>query len=204
MIGGLVEKLVGEKPIVMVENTKVVRKGSGILFRDKSYFKFVKGGKKWFKSGDENKQVKYKGDIENGIPNGQGIETFIDGFKYVGEFKDGDKHGQGTEIWSSGEKYVGEFKNGKRNGQGTTTFPDGSKYVGEYKNGQHWNVKVTGPRFVGEYKNGKRHGQGTVYSLFGDGKYVGEFKNGKTWNGTHYYKNGKIKYKYVNGKQIVQ
>ena len=30
MIGGLVEKLVGEKPIVMVENTKVVRKEKGI------------------------------------------------------------------------------------------------------------------------------------------------------------------------------
>ena len=61
---GLVEKLVGEKPIV-------VRKKKGILYRDTPYSKFVEGGKKWFKTGNEKTQVKYEGEIVNDVPEGQ-------------------------------------------------------------------------------------------------------------------------------------
>ena len=43
-----------------------------------------------FKSfGDGKVQPKYKGEIKNGKPNGQGTITYPDGGKYVGEFKDG-------------------------------------------------------------------------------------------------------------------
>ena len=49
----------------------------------------------------------------------------------------------------------------------------------------------------------KKHGQGT-YTWSDGEKYVGEYKNGKKWNGTGYDKNGKIFYKYVNGKGIEQ
>jgi len=78
---GLVEKLVGGKPLVVVEKPIVVRKKKGILFRDTPFSKFVEGGKKWFKTGDEKTQVKYEGDILNGVPNGQGTSTFTDGKK---------------------------------------------------------------------------------------------------------------------------
>ena len=48
----------------------------------------------------------YVGEVENGKPNGLGIETiFIRGgiaFKYVGEWKDGKKHGQATMIYPDG------------------------------------------------------------------------------------------------------
>ena len=54
-VRGLVEKLVGEKPIVV----RVVRKEKGILFRDTPFSKFVEGGKKWIKFGDEETQVKF-------------------------------------------------------------------------------------------------------------------------------------------------
>jgi len=44
-----------------------------------------------FKSiGDGKVQPKYKGEITNGKPNGQGTITYPDGGKYVGEFKDGN------------------------------------------------------------------------------------------------------------------
>ena len=57
--------------------------------------------------------------------------------------------------------------------------------------------------YVGEYKDGKRSGQGT--QTYPDGeKYEGSWKNGVRWNGTEYDKDGNIKYKYVNGKQIKQ
>ena len=87
------------------------------------------------------------------------------------------------------------------NGQGTLTSPDGSM-AGEWKDGEPigqgtftWS---NGSKYVGEWKNRKMNGQGTF--TFPDGeKYVGEYKNGKPWNGIGYYKNGKIKYEYVNG-----
>jgi len=117
------------------KNVEVVVEKKPILFRDTPYSKFVEGGKKWFKTGDEKTQVKYEGEIVNGVPNGQGTMTCCDGSKFVGEYKDGEKNGQGTFTFSWGGKYEGEYKDGKQNGQGTETYPSGSKYVGEWKDG---------------------------------------------------------------------
>ena len=118
------------------KNVEVVVEKKPILFRDTPYSKFVEGGKKWFKTGDEKTQVKYEGEIENGVPNGQGTMTCCDGIKYVGGYKDGEKNGQGTETFPNGNKFVGEFKDGKKHGQGTYTFSNGDKYVGEWKDGK--------------------------------------------------------------------
>ena len=79
--------------------------------------------------------------------------------------------------------YKGDVKNGKPNGLGIMTDNFGGRYVGEWK-------------------NGKRNGQGTSTTSSIGYKYVGEWKNGKHRNGTRYYKGGKIKYKYVNGKGV--
>ena len=131
---GLVEKLVGEKQVEVVERPKVVRKKTGILFRETSYIKFVEGGEKWFKFGDDKTQVKFEGEIVDGVPNGEGTENF-----------------------PNGQKYFGEFKDGLPNGQGMETFPDGKKYFGEWKDGREWNTKHTKKdgTLLGKYKNGK-------------------------------------------------
>ena len=171
----LVKKLVGVEGVVLVKNNIVVRKKKGILFRDTPYSKFVEGGKKWFKTGDEKTQVKYEGDILNEVPNGYGSFTVSNGDKFVGEYKDGVRNGQGTYTSPDGNKYVGEWKNGGYDGQGTFTWSDGRKYVGEWK-------------------DGKQHGQGTTTFPDGDkfeGEY-GEYKDGKGWNTTCYYKDGMI------------
>ena len=198
-VKGLVEKLVGEKPIV-------VRKKKGILYRDTPFSKFVEGGKKWFKIGDEKTQVKYEGDIVNGVPNGQGTMNF-NGEKYLGEYKDGLKYGHGTYTFPDGGKYVGEYKDGLPNGQGTETYPNGNKYVGEFKDGKyHGQGTYTwsdGRKYVRAWKDGKKHGQGTM--TWSDGvKYVGEYKDDKRWKGIYSDKNGNPLYKYVNGKPIKQ
>ena len=78
-------------------------------------------------------------------------------------------------------KYVGEIENRKPNGQGILTWFNGDKYVGEFM-------------------DGKKNGQGT-YTFYYGRKYVGEFMDGKRWKGTMYYKDGKIKNIYVNGKR---
>ena len=43
----------------------------------------------WKGFGENGTHPKYKGDVENGKPNGVGIVTHTDGSKYVGEWKDG-------------------------------------------------------------------------------------------------------------------
>ena len=81
-----------------------------ILFRDTPYSKFVEGGKKWFETGDEKTQVKYEGEIVNGVPNGQGTMTCCDGSKFVGEFKV-KKMWNGT-YYENGN-IIGKFVNGE-------------------------------------------------------------------------------------------
>ena len=141
-------------------------------------------GIKWETFGKKETHLKYKGDVENGEPNGFGVLTHPNGDNYVGEFKGGFPNGQGTLTSPDGWKYVGEFKNGIRNGQGTETYSSGNKYVGEFKDGNY-------------------HGQGTF--TFTDGrKKLGEFREGKDWNVIGYDQNGNEKTKWVNGKLIEQ
>ena len=110
----------------------------------------------WKTFGDGKVQPKYKGEIKNRKPNGQGTLTTPNKGNYVGEWKDGRWDGQGTYNFPDGEKYVGEYKDGKTHGQGTYTYPDGRKYVGEFKNGDRWNGTFTttdGRKYVGEWKD---------------------------------------------------
>ena len=138
----------------------------------------------WKGVGEKGTHHEYKGKVENGVPNGQGILTAPDGRKYVGDFKDGIPYGQGTFTFLDVWKYQGGWVFGKYHGQGTMTSPYGDKYEGEWKDGM-------------------RSGQGT--QTYPDGrKYEGSWKNGVRWNGTSYDKDGKIYKKYVNGKWIKQ
>ena len=138
----------------------------------------------WKGFGDNETHPKYEGNVENGVPNGQGTFTYPDGMKYVGGWENGEMIGQGTFTYAYGEKYVGGFKGGWKNGQGTETYPDGRKYIGEFK-------------------DNKKDGQGT-YTWSDGTKYVGEFKDDIRWNGTRYDKNGNIIEKWVNGNWIKQ
>ena len=146
----LVGKLVGRKKVETVVMDDKSRKG--VLF-----VRLVSGEFRWFEDGDDDKDGKYVGEIENGEPSGQGSFTWPDGDKYVGDFKEGRKSGQGTLTLSSGNKYEGEFKDGKYHDQGTFTWSDGDKYLGGFKDGE-------------------KHGQGTYTKPEGR-KYVGEWKN---------------------------
>ena len=111
MIGGLVEKLVGEKRVEVVVDKKSVvvveEKGKGVLYR-----RLVNGKWGWYKSGNEKKDWKYVGEIEEGIPNGKGTHTWSDGGKYVGEFKNG-KRWNGTRYDTDG-KIISKYVKGKR------------------------------------------------------------------------------------------
>jgi hypothetical protein len=59
--------------------------------------------------------------------------TFPNGAKYKGELKDGIPYGQGTSTFPDGGKYVGEFKDGKRwNG---TMYDKEGNIIGKWVNG---------------------------------------------------------------------
>ncbi|MEC9220181.1 MAG: cytoplasmic protein [SAR324 cluster bacterium] len=104
--------------------------------------------------GDKDIHPQYKGDAENGKPNGLGIMTFPDGRKYVGEYKNGEKHGHGTFTFPSGYKYEGEYKVGKM--WNVKKYNKDGKYVGEYKNGEVWNGIVYDKNgdIIGNWVNG--------------------------------------------------
>ena len=57
----------------------------------------------WKGFGDKETHSVYKGDVENGVPNGLGFITFPDGSKYVGEYKNG-KEWNGTYYNNNGKK----------------------------------------------------------------------------------------------------
>lgn len=72
-----------------------------------------------------------KGNCENGF----GKWVYTDKTTYEGEWIQTKKQGQGIETWPNGYIYQGEFNNSVWSGQGVLTFPDGSTYEGEWANG---------------------------------------------------------------------
>jgi len=132
MIGGLVGKLVGGKEVEVVVQKKPVvvveEKEKGVLYQ-----RWVDGKFRWYKIGNEDKEGKYVGEIENGKPNGQGTFTFPDGEYYVGSWKDGKKHGQGIYNYINGTKKVGEWK---ENGEWNVIFNNRGWIVHKWVNGK--------------------------------------------------------------------
>ena len=138
MIGGLVEKLVGEKRVEVVVEKKTLletnkdtqtTKNNNILFRKIENGKWV-----WVNDGNKKLHNTYKGELKNNLPEGYGVELNIGGGKvYEGNWKGGEKHGEGTET-------IGK-----------------EKVQGEWKNGERWNVnRYFGSSFTYKIKNGKR------------------------------------------------
>ena len=101
----------------------------------------------------------YFGDLENYIPNGEGLLTVPNGNKYSGGFKDNKLHGMGTYEWPDGSKYIGEWKNDEFNGKGTVIYKDGVKMIAEFKDGRfkdgvHTRINLDGSELKILYKWG--------------------------------------------------
>ena len=157
----------------------------------------------WYEDGDEKKDLKYVGEIDNGGPNGQGTLFSPDGDKYAGEIKDGYRNAQGTYAWSDGNKYVGEWMDGKYHGEGTFTSVKGYKYVGEWMGNKSWNGTEydKNENIIGKFVDGVRideevadkeqtrvlfrRKENQEWGWYWDGdekkemKYVGEIENGE-------------------------
>ena len=110
---------------ILLLSSPVIGQETNVLYQYET-----SSGLVWKTFGNEKLQPKYEGQVENGIPNGQGTFTSSDGSKYVGEYRDGDWNGQGEYTFNDGRKYVGNWIDGGQNGQGTLTSPNGDKYEG--------------------------------------------------------------------------
>jgi len=75
----------------------------------------------------------WDGEIENGVPNGQGTFYIPDGVKHRSNIP--------PSKFYKGSKFVGTYKNGDR-GEGTFTWRNGNTYTGSYKDNKKWNGEM--------------------------------------------------------------
>ena len=107
--------------------------------------------------------LQYEGDVTNGVPNGKGIQYYVD--------------------WTVA--YEGSFINGLRSGYGESFRPDGSLwYKGHHEEGKRtgdgeWYTSQGDLRFVGSFLNDKLNGEGK--ELMPDGSVLKEgiWRNGE-------------------------
>ncbi|EJN17553.1 hypothetical protein PMI35_06402 [Pseudomonas sp. GM78] len=123
---------------------------------------------------------RYRGDLVNGLLQGQGRIDYPNGSWYAGEFDQGQWHGQGEWHGSNGEVYRGQFKQGLFDGQGTLTTSAGS-YTGGFKLGRRdgeGTLKENGMIYRGEFKADQYSGLGRL-ELEDGSAYQGQFAHGK-------------------------
>ena len=136
----------------------------------------------------------YTGDLDYGIPQGNGTKVWDDGAHYEGGWDFGNLHGEGTYTWANGTTYTGSWNQGQQHGTGTMTWSDGTSYTGEWVNGiRHGYGTYTWPDgsiYEGDWENGSQHGYGTM-TLVDSGTYTGYFSEGsREGEGTYTWNNG--------------
>ncbi|KFE57302.1 C13 family peptidase [Pseudomonas syringae] len=123
---------------------------------------------------------RYRGDVVNGLLQGQGRIDYPNGSWYAGEFHDGLWHGLGEWHASNGDTYKGGFANGLFEGQGILTT-HGGVYVGGFKLGRRdgeGTLKEKGLTYRGGFKADQYDGLGRI-ELDDGSQYQGQFAQGK-------------------------
>ena len=86
-VNGENQEVIEKKGIGGEKQEVIEKKGIGVIY---SRFDYVNQKWGWFKSGNEETDSKYVGEIEDGKPNGKGTTTYPSGSKWEGEWKDGE------------------------------------------------------------------------------------------------------------------
>ncbi|TNF79475.1 peptidase C13 [Pseudomonas sp. ICMP22404] len=123
---------------------------------------------------------RYRGDLVNGLLQGQGRIDYPNGSWYAGQFDKGQWHGTGEWHGSNGEVYRGQFQQGLFHGQGSLDTPT-SSYTGGFKLGRRdgeGTLKENGVTYRGEFKADRYSGLGRL-ELADGSQYQGPFANGK-------------------------
>ncbi|WP_191486349.1 C13 family peptidase [Pseudomonas sp. FEN] len=123
---------------------------------------------------------RYRGEVVNGLLQGEGRVDYPSGSWYAGQFDHGQWQGDGEWHGSNGEVYKGQFQQGLFHGQGTLTVHD-SSYTGGFKQGRRdgeGTLKEAGMTYRGEFKDDQYAGLGHL-ELEDGSQYQGEFAHGK-------------------------
>lgn len=123
---------------------------------------------------------RYRGEVVEGLLQGQGRVDYPNGSWYAGEFDKGQWHGQGEWHGSNGEVYRGGFNQGLFDGKGTLST-SGSSYSGGFKAGRRdgeGTLKENGMTYRGEFKADQYAGLGRL-ELEDGSSYQGQFANGQ-------------------------
>ncbi|GEM_PF-569022 len=117
----------------------------------------------------------YQGELQGGLPNGQGVYVHAEGDRYQGSFFNGKPHGRGVFIKADDARLEGVFENGiLKNGR--AVFPDGKYYEGTFGLVTNLSTNVTSSqpegkgrfvypdrsRYEGEFFAGEPFGQGAL------------------------------------------
>lgn len=123
---------------------------------------------------------RYRGEVVDGLLQGEGRIDYPNGSWYAGTFKDGQWHGQGEWHGSNGEEYRGLFAQGLFEGLGDLTTP-GSHYAGTFKHGRRdgeGTLKQHDQTYRGQFKDDLYDGAGEL-TLADGSRYQGLFAKGK-------------------------
>lgn len=123
---------------------------------------------------------RYRGDVVNGLLQGQGRIDYPNGSWYAGDFQNGLWQGHGEWHASNGDTYKGGFANGLFDGQGTLVT-SGGVYVGGFKQGRRdgeGTLKEKGLTYRGAFKADQYAGLGRI-ELDDGSQYQGMFSRGK-------------------------
>ncbi len=107
----------------------------GTLFRWKT-----NEGIRWMKVGEESIHDHYQGEIQDGLPHGQGRMQYVGGSSYSGEWDSGLYQGLGTLVREDGSYLIGQFEQSLPHGTGEEYLANGFKNTGEWKEGNYWNI----------------------------------------------------------------
>lgn len=146
---------------------------------------------------------RYRGEIVDGLLQGEGRIDYPNGSHFRGSFKDGQWNGQGVWQGANGDRYEGAFKDGLFDGQGRFIYATGGTYEGHFENGSlngAGRYTEQGLTYEGEFKNGLYHGKGKLQSPDG-ATYEGVFVDGQpTGEGTRSDSSGEFSGTFVDGR----
>ena len=114
----------------------------------------------------ENKLLSQMNNIvDKGNTNLNKQELVFGNVRYVGQVVNGLPEGKGIAYYDSepfkGDKYDGDWKNGKREGKGIYYYHNGDRFEGEWSNDN-------GDRRMGDYHNGNRTGKHVTLTRDGE------------------------------------
>ncbi len=124
---------------------------------------------------------RYRGEVVDGLLQGNGRLDYRNGSWFVGTFKDGQLQGAGEWHGANDEHYLGEFQQGAFHGQGHLRNGDGGTYEGEFELGRfsgEGRFSQDGLVYRGTFKNNLFEGLGTLEWADGS-SFKGQFSKGQ-------------------------